>query len=188
MTTPNDPNAIQLYNEGLRNAKAGRLHEAIPLLERSIEADPSRVDGYNVLGKVLFQIGQTRKARRCWKTALELDPANTTGIPMPAKGGLNPDLTDTDLAQIVAYMRTFAPRVGPAAAQPSQADPAPQTAAEDEALDPSRRPPIRRWSCNDVAALPPAHPPPVASATMASTNVRLRLPPATKVAVITSPE
>jgi tol-pal system protein YbgF len=80
LTTPNDPNAIQLYNEGLRNAKAGRLHEAIPLLERSIEADPSRVDGYNVLGKVLFQIGQTRKARRCWKTALELDPANTTAL------------------------------------------------------------------------------------------------------------
>ena len=32
------------------------------------------------------------------------DPENTTGIPMPAKGG-NPALTDTDLADVVAYLR-----------------------------------------------------------------------------------
>ena len=34
------------------------------------------------------------------------DPANTTGVDMPAKGG-NPALSDQDLADIVAYLRTL---------------------------------------------------------------------------------
>lgn len=34
------------------------------------------------------------------------DPANTTGIDMPPKGG-NPALDDEDIADIVAYMRTI---------------------------------------------------------------------------------
>lgn len=34
------------------------------------------------------------------------DPENTTGVAMPAKGG-NPSLTDDDLADIVAYLRTI---------------------------------------------------------------------------------
>lgn len=34
------------------------------------------------------------------------DPANSTGIAMPPKGG-NPALTDSDLADIVAYLRTL---------------------------------------------------------------------------------
>lgn len=35
------------------------------------------------------------------------DPANTTGVDMPPKGG-NPALSDADLADIVAYLRTLA--------------------------------------------------------------------------------
>jgi disulfide bond formation protein DsbB len=34
------------------------------------------------------------------------DPANTTGVDMPPKGG-NPALTDQDLADIIAYVRTL---------------------------------------------------------------------------------
>lgn len=34
------------------------------------------------------------------------DPANTTGVAMPPKGG-NPSLTDQDLYDIVAYMRSI---------------------------------------------------------------------------------
>jgi len=34
------------------------------------------------------------------------DPLNTTGVDMPPKGG-NPALTDQDLANIVAYLRTL---------------------------------------------------------------------------------
>ena len=36
------------------------------------------------------------------------DPANTTGVDMPAKGG-NPALTDDDLHSIVTYLRTLEP-------------------------------------------------------------------------------
>lgn len=34
------------------------------------------------------------------------DPANTTGVDMPPKGG-NPALTDQDLSDVVAYLRTL---------------------------------------------------------------------------------
>jgi disulfide bond formation protein DsbB len=34
------------------------------------------------------------------------DPLNTTGVPMPPRGG-NPTLSDQDLADIVAYIRTL---------------------------------------------------------------------------------
>ena len=34
------------------------------------------------------------------------DPANTTGVDMPPKGG-NPALTDEDILNIIAYMRTL---------------------------------------------------------------------------------
>jgi disulfide bond formation protein DsbB len=34
------------------------------------------------------------------------DPANTTGVPMPPKGG-NPALTRRDIADIVSYIRTL---------------------------------------------------------------------------------
>lgn len=34
------------------------------------------------------------------------DPANESGVDMPPKGG-NPDLTDEDLMEIVAYLRTL---------------------------------------------------------------------------------
>lgn len=34
------------------------------------------------------------------------DPLNTTGVPMPPKGG-NPALTDQEIANVVAYLRTL---------------------------------------------------------------------------------
>ncbi len=34
------------------------------------------------------------------------DPLNTTGIPMPPKGG-NPALTDQEIADIIAYVRSI---------------------------------------------------------------------------------
>lgn len=36
------------------------------------------------------------------------DPANQSGIAMPARGG-NPSLTDADLLDVVAYLRTLQP-------------------------------------------------------------------------------
>jgi disulfide bond formation protein DsbB len=34
------------------------------------------------------------------------DPLNTTGVPMPPKGG-NPALTDQDIANVIAYVKTL---------------------------------------------------------------------------------
>src|SRR5690606_31984637 len=46
------------------------------------------------------------------------DPANTTGMLMPPRGG-NPDLTDTQVADIVTYLRGLQdPRRMPAAPLP----------------------------------------------------------------------
>jgi len=39
---------------------------------------------------------------------LASDPLNTTGVDMPPKGG-NPSLDDTDLLDVVAYVRTLQP-------------------------------------------------------------------------------
>ncbi len=43
------------------------------------------------------------------------DPKNTTGVGMPPKGG-NPALSDDDLLDIIAYVRTL--QDGPAASKP----------------------------------------------------------------------
>jgi mono/diheme cytochrome c family protein len=42
------------------------------------------------------------------KGRMPTDPANVTGMAMPPKGG-NPDLTDQDLADIIAFIRTLNP-------------------------------------------------------------------------------
>ncbi len=76
------------------------------------------------------------------------DPANTTGVAMPARGG-NPSLTDEDLYNIVAYIRSLNQDVPVAAAPtavPTEAGPRPTAtewvapslpsgAAEGEATD-----------------------------------------------------
>lgn len=73
-------NAIELYNEGLMKAKEGAFDEAIELLEESLQRDPLHVNTYNVLGKLLIRKGALRKARKCWKTALTMDPPNRTAL------------------------------------------------------------------------------------------------------------
>jgi cytochrome c1 len=42
------------------------------------------------------------------KGRMPTDPANVTGMAMPPKGG-NPDLTDQDLTDIIAFLRTLNP-------------------------------------------------------------------------------
>ncbi|MCK5381589.1 MAG: tetratricopeptide repeat protein, partial [Candidatus Latescibacteria bacterium] len=71
-------NALDGYNEALMAAKDGRFFEAADLLKAAISEDPSHVNSYNVLGKVLIRTGAIREAKDCWKSALTLDPANQT--------------------------------------------------------------------------------------------------------------
>jgi mono/diheme cytochrome c family protein len=46
------------------------------------------------------------------------DPLNTTGVPMPAKGG-NPGLTDVDLQNVIAYIRSLNVPAGTVAVEPT---------------------------------------------------------------------
>lgn len=43
------------------------------------------------------------------------DPGNTTGVAMPPKGG-NPAMSDDDILDVIAYLRTLQPKTGAAAA------------------------------------------------------------------------
>jgi len=71
-------NALELYNEGLMKARAGEFDEAAELLREAIAKNPSHVNSYNVLGKVLIRTGSSKEARKCWETALTVDPLNRT--------------------------------------------------------------------------------------------------------------
>ena len=71
-------NALELYNEGLMKTRAGRFDEAAELLREAIAKNPSHVNSYNVLGKVLIRTGSFKEARKCWETALTIDPLNRT--------------------------------------------------------------------------------------------------------------
>jgi disulfide bond formation protein DsbB len=48
-----------------------------------------------------------------------IDPLNTTGVPMPAKGG-NPMLSESDLYNVVAYIRNLNIQANAAASAPAQ--------------------------------------------------------------------
>jgi len=71
-------NALELYNEGLMKARAGQFEEAAELLREAIAKNPSHVNSYNVLGKVLIRTGSFEEAREYWETALTIDPLNRT--------------------------------------------------------------------------------------------------------------
>jgi len=60
------------------------------------------------------------------------DPANTTGIEMPARGG-NPTITDEQIEQIVVYLRSLAAEEGIIPVQAGAAEPAQATTAPEEA-------------------------------------------------------
>jgi disulfide bond formation protein DsbB len=81
------------------------------------------------------------------------DPKNTTGVPMPPKG-INPNLTDSNIEQIVVYLRGLAhPLSVPAGEAPAEAlaDLAPPVAPEPPAPAPA------------IAAVPAADSQPVAA-------------------------
>ncbi len=69
---------IEYYNEGLEHIKAGNWDEAIECLNKAIAEDPKHVNSHNALGKVYHKKGDVDAAKRCWRTALRIDPDNVT--------------------------------------------------------------------------------------------------------------
>lgn len=95
--------AIELYNTGLKEVKEGRLDEAIQALSEAIQIDPVHVNSHNLLGKTLIRKGKILPARRCWRSALKIDPLNVTAI--DCLKTLNKSL----LSHLLSSLKTFLP-------------------------------------------------------------------------------
>ncbi len=86
----NNQLAIEYYNNGLQSAKAEKWDEALEFLNKAIAEDPKHVNAYNVLGKIYAQRGDVKKATRCWRMALRIDPENITARQCLAAAGKEP--------------------------------------------------------------------------------------------------
>jgi tetratricopeptide (TPR) repeat protein len=85
-----DQLVTKYYNSGLRYAKAERWDEAIEILNRAIVENPKHVLSYNILGKAYMETGKADAARRCWHTALRLNPDNKTARQLLVAAGREP--------------------------------------------------------------------------------------------------
>ena len=70
----------EYYNKGLEYIKAGNWDEAIEYLNKALAENPKHVNSHNALGKAYHNKGDVEAARRCWRTALRIDPDNVTAI------------------------------------------------------------------------------------------------------------
>lgn len=69
--------ALEFYNEGLDLARLGDRHGAIDKMHGALAADPTLVDAYIVLGKLIAQAGATadlEQALLCWQRARAARP------------------------------------------------------------------------------------------------------------------
>ncbi len=70
--------AKEKYNQALKKAGEKMYQDSLRLLEEAITLDPAFPEAYNLMGKVLLQIGDTSMAKQSWQKALHIDPANIT--------------------------------------------------------------------------------------------------------------
>lgn len=81
LATQKDPeSAPYAYLAGLSFYAAGEPHQAIALLQRSIQLDTSAVDPHLVLGETLDQLGRRGDAELQWRLALSLDPHSARAL------------------------------------------------------------------------------------------------------------
>ena len=69
--------ALEFYNEGLDLARLGDRHGGIDKMQGALAADPTLVDAYIVLGKLIAQAGTTadlEQALLCWQRARAARP------------------------------------------------------------------------------------------------------------------
>lgn len=67
----------QLTDQAVKLAVSSRWEEAVTVNREFLRLFGEEVEGYNRLGKALSEVGQISEARRCYQTALELEPVNT---------------------------------------------------------------------------------------------------------------
>ena len=64
------------YARAARLAEAGDYAGAIPLLQKSVDADPNNADAYNLLGFSHRKLGDVEMALAHYRRALELEPGH----------------------------------------------------------------------------------------------------------------
>ena len=75
--------ALDFYNEGLDFARGGDRQGAIEKMQAALAADPSLVDAYIVLGKLVAQAGSTKdleQAILCWQRSRIQNPTDEQTI------------------------------------------------------------------------------------------------------------
>jgi Flp pilus assembly protein TadD len=100
-----DPASARLhYLLGLSLYSSGRLKEAVPPLQESIQRDASALDPHLTLGAVLSRLENRAEAEIQWRAALALDPKS----PM-ALAGLSRDLlAEADYEAVIASLHPVA--------------------------------------------------------------------------------
>ena len=94
---------IALHYLGLIAQQSGHSKEAIRLLERSIEIDPTDARTHNHLGQVRIALNDKHNATLCFERALQIDPNHTAALNNLANVTLTRDL----LQAISLYRRAL---------------------------------------------------------------------------------
>jgi len=99
---PDQPAALHYL--GLIAQQTGNSHEALRLLERSIEIDPTDPRTHNHLGQVHVALNDKRSAATCFERALQIDPNHVASLNNLANVTMTRDL----LQAIALYRRALA--------------------------------------------------------------------------------
>ena len=70
---PADPRGYLDFGEVC--LQKGLYQEAIQGYEEALQLDPVSVMGLERMGVCCFELGERKRARACWRRALELDPS-----------------------------------------------------------------------------------------------------------------
>src|SRR6266850_1723019 len=125
---PDQPAALHYL--GLIAQQTGNSHEALRLLERSIEIDPTDPRTHNHLGQVQVALNDKRSAATCFERALQIDPDHVASLNNLANVTMTRDL----LQAIALYRRALALNPDAAFATYNLAQALNENSSFDEAL------------------------------------------------------
>ena len=69
-----------LFEQAVEKSVVGQYEEAIALLHKALKVDPTYAEAYLLLGNQHLQLEQYAKARECYQSCLDLNPASTRWV------------------------------------------------------------------------------------------------------------